>query len=257
MRHVDAIHITETVLRDLIQEVIGDDWKIQPQIDVAGLEKKRRSDIQKRPELIGTPPLIKYLEFSQLQKIIANEWPRFEPAVGPQDHFDLDMARLHAYRNPSMHSRELLEHEEHLVHGLTGRMRVQITKYRSEQGPDMNYYPRIERIEDTTHGVTLSSGHRSTAILRPGDKLTFRCSATDPQGRTLTWALKILESDNSWPTVDEATGDNVELVWNVTTSNVREEASATFFLQSDGEYHRHGPHDDDRIVFYSVKPPLA
>jgi hypothetical protein len=257
MRHVDAINIIETVLRDLVHEVIGDDWQNQPQINTAELGKKRRSDTRKRAERIGQPPLIKYLEFSQLQGIIAHEWARFEPALGPQAHFDLDMARLHAFRNPSMHSRELLEHEEHLVSGLTGRMRVQITKYRSEQGPDLNYYPRIDRIDDATTGETLSDGHRSAAILRPGDKLTFRCSGTDPQGRALTWSLKTLNSDNSWPTVAEAEGDNVELTWDITTNNVREEASATFFLKSDGEYHRQGPHDESFIVYYSVQPPLA
>ncbi|MGN7132531.1 hypothetical protein ACTHQY_04565 [Rhodococcoides corynebacterioides] len=224
-------------------------------INTADLEKKRRSDSRKRPERIGEAPLIEFLEFSQLKGIIVHEWQRFEDALGNQEAFELDMTRLHGFRNPKMHSRELLVYEEDLVNGITGRMRAQIAKYRSEQGPDMNYYPTIDRIIDATFAETLTDGLKSSVTLRPGDKVTFRCSATDPNGRPFRWELRVSKAAGQQPTVDEADGNDVELTWEVQDEHVKDGNSASIKLIGSGNYHRNGFYDDSFHIYYDVHPP--
>jgi len=257
MRTTEAINIIESVLRDLIREVIGEAWQTHPKIDMQKLVQQQSEDKNRRPGTIGTPPLIEYLEFWHLSAIINDNWAEFKPALEAQKRFTLDMDRLANFRNPTMHSRELLEHEEHLVLGITGQLRVQITKYRSEKGKDEMYYPNIVHVEDATHGQILNDGLKSAATLRPGDKLTYRCSATDPQGRPLQWKLRVSKSDHSLPVVDEAEGDDVELSWTVSDDNVMDNVTARIELSSNGLYHREGVLDDSSHICYTVHPPLT
>ena len=260
MHSTEAINLAEQVLRDLITEVIGNSWDDHEKIDRQDLEQKRDADRAGRPGLIGDPPLIQYLEFWHLSAIINTHWDRFKQVLENKKRFSLDMARLESFRNTSMHSRDLLPHEAHLVLGIVGQIRVQIAQYRSEQGPDMNYYPKITLIQDGTYGTTLVDGQTVDVPLRPGDTFTFRCSGTDPQNRTLHWTLR-----TPHPMVGAATpmretaaqqGADVELTWIVTVNHVMESTTVWIDMSSDGPYHRHGSYDDRHTFNFSVLPPI-
>lgn len=257
MRATESINLIEQVLRDLIREIMGESWQQHPGLNLAKLEEKRDADGASRRGVVGGDDIINFLEFYHLQAIIEKNWHRFEPALGKKKYFTAYMDRLEGLRNPAMHSRDLLPFEEQLVLGITGELRNLVTIFRSEQGPDMNYYPEITQIVDITHGVTLpASGGNIDITLRPGDVVEFRCVATDPQARPIHWQLDVMISTGGVETIATATGDEVIMTWPVAENNVREAAVVAFSMTGDGKYHRHGHRDAFHGVHYRVDPPL-
>lgn len=258
MQPTEAINLVEKVLRDLIREVMGDEWRNHPSLDIARLEEKRADDQAKRRGVVGTDDLIEFLEFFHLRDIIHKNWPQFEGALGKKKYFTVYMDRLEGFRNPAMHSRDLLPFEVSLVHGIVGEINNLVTIYRSQKGPDMNYYPEVLRIRDETHGFDHKQRNAlsSEVILRPGNRVEFRCSARDPQGRELRWFLYTLTPSRSANMRDQAVGDDVTLVWDGEPHDVQALNSAIITVESDGKYHRLGNHDDRWELPYRVDPEL-
>lgn len=245
----------EVVLRDLVREVIGDAWQSESYIDIAKLESKRDEERAKRRGVAVSDDLLAFTEFLQLQKIIERNWTKFEPALKKKKYFDVYMDRLAGFRNPAMHSRTLLPFEAALVEGIVGEFRNLVAIYRSTQGPDMKYYPEIESIVDS-FGTRITTNIKPDVILRPGDEVSFKCAATDPHGRELTWEMWTLTNQHQRQETHHANGDVVSFRWIVTDENVQESSTVTIQLTSSGPYHRHGTIDDAMLFWYRVDPPL-
>lgn len=257
MHPTEAINVVEQVLRDLVREVLGDEWRKHPTLDVAELESKREEDRKKRRGVIGTDDLIAFLEFYHLKEIVEKNWELFAPALGKKKYFSVYMDRLEGFRNPAMHSRELLPFEVSLVNGIAGEIRNQVTIFRSAKGPDMQYYPEILQVSDVTHGINVTQSMMTGITLRPGDTVQFRCIATDPQGRDLRWIMYLMTRGGSYVMRDQSVGDEVTLTWNVEPIDVREYAPVSIRVTSEpGEYHRHGDWDQEWLFHYRVDPEL-
>lgn len=251
----EAINLLEVVLRDLIREVMGEGWL--DYVDVNKLEGKRSAEAAKRRGIIATDDLIAYTEFFELKSIVLGNWALFEPALSKRKYFETYMDRLEGLRNSVMHSRTLLPFEEQLVQGIVGEIRNLVTIYRSTQGPDMKYYPQITEIVDS-HGLRLTPDRETGITLRPGQLVTFRCSASDPHGRELSWKLTVPSRDHHREKVrSRATGDEVTLTWHVEEGDVRERSWIVIYLASTGPFHRHGFCDDSMEACYTVDPPLG
>jgi hypothetical protein len=255
MRPTEAINVVETVLRDLIREVIGDAWQSDPSINLQKLEENKANEIGGRRGAIVSNDLLDFAEFLQVRSIIDNQWNHFAQVLKNRDYFNQCMSRLGVFRNPSMHSRDLLPFEEALVIGMTGEIRNLVTKWRSTKGPDMKYYPEITLITDSL-GNRLSSGQHTGSKLRPGQTISFKCIGTDPEGRELSWELRVTSKGGSMIMLDGAKGDDVTLTWHVEEQHVRDGAYINIQMSSSGKYHRDGEIDAQFTSRYDVLPPL-
>jgi hypothetical protein len=220
------------------------------------LEAARSNELTRRRGAKVSEDLLDFTEFIQLRAIIGYHWEKFKPVLKSQKIFNVYMDRLGAFRNPTMHTRPLLEFETYLVRGIVGEIRNLVTLYRSEQGPDMNYYPEITQVTDTTHGITITQLMQTGIILRPGNTVTFKCVATDPQDRDLEWVMYTTSKGGHHIMRDQANGDEVTLTWNVEDHDVRLNAAVSIRVTSSGEYHRHGDWDQERLFHYRVDPPV-
>lgn len=255
VQSTDAINLVEVVLRDLIREVIGLEWQTVIGLDLSRLEAGRKNEMGRRRGAIVSTDLLDYADFVVLQIVVDAKWNAFKPVLKNSKHFKLYMDRLGAFRNTSMHSRELLPFEESLTIGMTGEIRNLVTIWRSEQGPDMKYYPEIISVSDSL-GSRLVNGRASTTALRPGETIEFKCAGTDPHGRNLFWEIRVQSRGNSMVQEDARKGDEVTLTWNVVNNHVRENTDVWVTVTSDGEYHRHGEFDDRFHLSYRVLPPV-
>lgn len=253
----EAITLVERVLRDLIREVLGENWRSDPAVSIDRLDAKRTAETVKRRGTIASSDLIEYLEFYELKEIVKRDqnWAMFEPVLGKKKYFETYMDRLEGFRNPTMHGRLLYPFEESLVLGIVGEITNQVTIWRSQQGPDMKYYPEIISVTDS-FGRQLRSGTPAELGVRPGDCIAFRCVGSDPHGRSLRWELRVKSRGQSMIEEDSREGEHVTLYWNVHPNQIQEGADVWISLESDGQYHRHGEFDDRFYLAYHVLPPL-
>ncbi|MCA4727047.1 MULTISPECIES: hypothetical protein [Mycolicibacterium] len=205
MQPYEAITLVERVLRDLIREVMAEGWRDDPAVRIDRLEDKLAAERAKRRGTIASSDLIEYLEFHQLREIIGRDqnWARFEPILGKKKYFETYMDRLEGFRNPTMHGRQLYPFEQSLVVGIVGEITNQVTIWRSEQGPDLKYYPEIVSVTDS-FGRQPRNGTPAELCVRPGDCITFKCIGSDPHGRLLRWELRVKSRGGSMITEDGA-----------------------------------------------------
>jgi hypothetical protein len=249
----EAINLVEVVLRDLVRLVLGDSWTQSRKIEIDKLKEKRREDIAKRRGTAVNEDLLAYTEFTQLQQIILDNWSKFAVALGKQKYIAAYFDRLNAFRNPAMHSRPLREFERDLVNGIVGELRNLVVLYRSSQGPDMEYYPKIEQVTDSfgnNPGTGLESGR-----LKVGDQVKFQCRGWDPQDRNLTWELRIGRTGIDFKVTTEAHGAEATLTLDITKRMVQERLHIEISMMSDSQYHRHGFYDELCDFYYAVDPP--
>lgn len=254
MEPAEAIGLVEVVLRDLVRLVLGSTWTESPLVDIPRLEAKRDEDKAKRRGTIVDEDLLAYTEFTQLTGIILGDWNKFGPALGKQKYIAAYFDRLSGFRNPTMHSRLLREFERDLVNGIVGELRNLIVLYRSAQGPDMEYYPKIEQVTDS-FGNSPNIGLDVAAKLRlkVGDTIKFECRGWDPQDRNLTWQLR--EGLGFTLIRAEAQGSGATLQLTLTDEMVQEQLYLIISMKSDGPYHRRLTWDDDCEFYYAVDPP--
>ncbi|WP_079672365.1 hypothetical protein [Mycobacteroides abscessus] len=258
MQPYEAITLVERVLRDLIREVMGDDWQNDPAIKIEELENKRSADFAKRRGIIASSDLIEYLEFHQLKRIVVRttNWGKFEPALGKKKYFQTYMDRLEGFRNATMHGRPLFPFEQSLVVGIVGEITNQVTIWRSERGPDMKHYPEIISVTDSL-GRQLKGDDPEMVSVRPGDCISFACVGSDPHGRVLTLGLRVKSTGGSMIWQTGAKGNEVTLCWNVIEGQVQDGADVWITLESNGQFHKHGDFDDRLYLAYDVLPPLG
>lgn len=191
----EILTATENVLRDLVDEILrdryGDHW-IEARVDDQTRERWQQRLVEERARREGAQPddrLIYYAELVDPLKLFKQDWQLFSPCFGDWKTMELDFSRLIAFRHPNHHGRRLLPFERDLLTGITGSIRNRVTIFRSERGPDKEYFPRIEYVEDSFGNVARKSRDVvSTGLtLRPGDEVTFSCRGWDPKGEPLNW----------------------------------------------------------------------
>lgn len=253
MDPAEAINLVEVVLRDLVRLVLGDAWMQSRRVDTAKLEEKRDEDKAKRRGTAVNEDLLAYTEFTQLQNIILDDWPKFTSALGKKKYIEAYFDRLTGFRNPTMHSRPLREFERDLVNGIVGELRNLIVIYRSAQGPDMEYYPKIEQVTDSLGNNPNDPLDFSPKLrLKVGDVVKFECRGWDPQDRNLTWQL---EEGRNRGILSEMQGSEATLTLVITEKMVQERLNVYISITSDGQYHRYGFYDDECTFHYAVDPP--
>lgn len=254
MEPTEAINLIEVVLRDLVRLVLGDAWTQSRRVDLSALEAKLAEDKAKRRGTAVDEDLLAYTEFIQLQQLILDDWDKFTPALGKQKYIAAYFDRLNAFRNPAMHSRPLREFERDLVSGIVGELRNLVVIYRTERGPDMEYYPKIEQVTDSfgnnpNTGMDVGIKQR----LAVGDVVRFDCRGRDPQDRNLTWQLR--DGIGYQNIFAEAQGSEVTLELTITDEIVQERLVINVTMKSDGQYHRNRYWDDSCEFYYAVDPP--
>lgn len=254
----DAITAAENTLRDVILSVMGSrdaDWldasgltpdRLQRMADRLSEERRRRSGtvIEER--------LLYYSDLPDLKTIVDKHWDRFKPCFDNKRTFDVYMDRLVDMRTAQMHGRELLPFEQQLAHGISGEFRNRVTIFRSGQGPDREYFPRIEYVRDSFGNTVEGYGGGVTSaetqlILRPGDVVTFDLRAWDPEAAPYTWRVIITAVNSA-----DFSGESYE--WRVTEADIGERVGPTFYLASSRPYHRRPNYDDAVTLYYRVLP---
>lgn len=89
-------------------------------------------------------------------------------------------------------------------------------------------------------------------VLRPGDRVTFRCQAWDPQGSPLTWKLFFVSAKRQ----EEYAGNKVEVEWAISEGDIAEASIVSFVLVPVRPYFRMPAKggDDQALLVYKVLP---
>jgi hypothetical protein len=266
-----ALESCETALRQLLVHVLrekhGTDWMsaVFNEKQLAGFADRREPEQKKRTSrgvAVVSDALIDYTQFFELLTLAAKHWELVAPALGKKaDTFAL-LRRIDDLRNTVAHNRALRPFEEDLIAGIAGQIRNMVTIYMSTQDESGDHYARIEEVTDSfgheidaVQTMHASSVSLDTGItLNVGDVVTFRCRASDPHNRNLTWTLQ--PYPGSTTATATATGEDVELQWTVTEANVSADSSVWIRLISGSPYHRWSGRNDGWADFhYRVNPP--
>jgi Swt1-like HEPN len=261
----DAINAVEIVLRDLIEQVLTEEYGEQ-WIEQCGtpekIEKWRERKVEEAKKRDGTTTeqrLLHYSDFTDLAPIIKKHWELFKPCLGDRKTFDVYMHRLDEFRNAPMHSRALVPFEGALAEGMAGEIRNKVTIYRTGRDPVDRHFPRIEYVRDSLGNVATNILPPSpvTDILQtgltlyPGDEISFECSGWDPEDGPLKWTMQLLPGGQ--PLVEEQ-GRQVSFMWRVTEANISAQTFVRVRLISDRPWHRTTDNDDMKTFTYTVLP---
>ncbi|MFE1796463.1 hypothetical protein ACFW9L_09895 [Streptomyces sp. NPDC059517] len=272
MNPSQALSSCEQALRELLTIVLskklGPTWikRVCAPEEIARLEEKREVERKRRTNrgAIAVPTnLISYAEFTNLIKWVRAYWDDVAPALGKKKEIEVFLDRFEALRNAVAHSRELLVFEEELLSAIAGEIRNRVTIYMSSMDPAGDYFPRIEWVTDNLGNNTENAQKPSdgawvvptTTSLRPGDRVSFRCRGTDPQGRTLSWTIRHLGGVTS-----PVQGSDVDLTWDVAEHNIGQQVYVNITLKSSSSSHRtNGADGYDAVVtmMYNVLPPMS
>ncbi len=221
----------------------------------AGEEQAKR---QSKGVTAVTGEALDYAEFYELIDLVERQWTYFAAALGKKADTGALLRRFDDLRNSVAHSRELLPFERDLLSGIAGEIRNRVATFMSTVDELGNIYPTIDFVVDS-YGHRLapdptSGGEvRVPTVLHPGDIVTFDCAGTDPQNRTLTWRLVVINARGQGR--QEEQGDRVSLRWLVEPHNVRENCMVHISLKADSAYHRFGDYDSLIAYHYRVRPP--
>lgn len=257
----DEVRAAERVLREAIEwvlkEEIGGAWLRHTGLSderLEELETRREAETKRRPSVVPSRNLLDYAELYELRKVIEHQsrWPLFKDVFHNRKRFQVWMDHLESYRNPTMHSRDLLPHEASLLRGIAGEIRNLITRARVETDELDQHFARIERVRDSFgHEATADDPHvRTDLTLRPGDVVTFTCEGFDPTGAELHWWWHVSHGA-SWPE-HEAESDVIE--WEVSDGDVAANAHFNVYLIADRKHHRNGSSDGHVMFRYRVLP---
>lgn len=268
MNLLDPIDSLERGLRDLIEAVLrrehGHDWLRYlgaSEERVGRWEERREEESKRRPGGDVEQRLLAYSDFHDLVQIIDKQWEKgFKACFKDKQRFRVYADRLEAFRNPSAHARTLLPFERHLVQGMTGELRQEITLFFSAGtgGAEPEHFARIEEVTDNfgTRVVGMSaSGHagRPKVVLRPGDEVSFAARAWDPEGNEVRWKIYLMTRGEFL----HFTGGTLDWVWEIREEDISEQSQVKFEIESPRHYSRtqHGT-DDSALMIYRILPSL-
>lgn len=165
------------------------------------------------------------------------------------------LSELERLRDPDAHRRELLPHQKHLILGIGGEIRTRLVRFRSKQETTEDYFPRIESARDSLGSIwTPNAGHVAKTVftrqvLRPGDRVDFTITATDPFGEDLEYAAETDQGANiTW-------GPTNTFTITVGKEHIGKYFSVLLYIRSKREFHATKYHDDKVEFDYSVLPP--
>jgi hypothetical protein len=262
----DALAMIERTLRRAVVTAMPD-WAAQLNSErYAALTKARDREQSQRKGVVTSDQLIDYTETVQVVKLIRENWSLFQPIFGSKDRTEAFFGILLDVRNPTAHSRELLNFERDLLSGIAGSLSNQLAMYESNLSDEARFYPVIETVVDQVG----RSATRPPIIGRPfeapptairvavGDTLAFKCEAVPARGFAVHWAFMLGVEGVPFAGLgsDEGEGAIVEFRHVVTTNDVGEHRQATITLWSDSRYRRYGQYDDRVSLLFNVSPPL-
>ena len=157
-----------------------------------------------------------------------------------------------------VHRRELLPHQKSLIIGLSGEIRTCIVRYRSKMETPDDCFPRLECIRDSVGtswnvGTGSRTGMVTTKLcLRPGDKIDYVVTASDPQGGPLKYSIRVFHSgdDTTWT-------DSNELSLTVEERHISRDFTVILAVKSERDYHASADSDDSLMFIYTVLPNKA
>jgi len=256
MEETKALKEVENSLRDFISALMseekGDDWiescSISPDRII---QWKERRETERKKQQFGTPEnrLLYYSDFYDLSSIIAKNWnDKFIAALGDKATILLFLKILDDFRNPDAHRRELLPHQKHLIIGISGEIRNRIVLYRSKKETGEDYFPRIESVRDNLGNLcTPDEMFADTKlILRPGDKLTFVVTATDPLGEALEYQC-VSVGPEPWQE-----NNIIEIV--IEDKHIAKKQTFYVSIRSKRNYHAKNFFDDVASFNYTILP---
>ncbi|MFF5292607.1 Swt1 family HEPN domain-containing protein [Paractinoplanes globisporus] len=262
----NSINVLENALRDLAEALLrkkhGDKWSEHLGVSEerqAVWQERMEEEPKKRPGGQADNRPLYYSDFYDILQIIRKNWDiGFKDCFKDRKRFDTYVDRLAAFRNPDAHSRSLLPFEEHLVIGMTGELRQEITVFLSEGsgGTEREYFPRIEEVIDSfgnrgNDGQLVQSG----LTLRVGDSVQFSGRAWDPDGDDLAWKVVVYGTPASRHTPTTGVDNTFEWEWLVTAEHIRESCFLEFSVISTKDYHKHAGHDGQVTFAYTILPP--
>lgn len=250
---------TENSLRDFIAYVLssryGAGWEEKCGVTDERLNRwKERKEIETKRHVTSAidERLIYYSDFYDLKTILKKHWDSFAPIFGEFKKFEVLLGELEKYRDSDAHRRELLPHQKNLVLGISGEIRANIVKYRSQNETSEDYFPRIESVRDNFGNGWVPGkndfNHVATeTILRPGDDLQFVITATDPEDRALQYCCRPFLGKMGWQS-----SHSVSL--RVEAKDIAKMFQVEAMIISNRDYHA-GAYFDDRVTFaYTVLP---
>lgn len=254
----------ENSLRDLFHYILsnkfGENW-----IDLCGVSSDRiqqwkdRQIEDERRFCHYEPRLIYYADFYDLKNILKKNWDKgLSQVFSKYKNYEVFLNLLNEFRNPDAHRRELLPYQKHLIVGISGKIRTDITRYFSMIDTSESYYPRIESVQDSvgnTWAMGKSEAFDKQKVLRPGEQVQFKVSGTDPKGEPISFGLHPMTTPHAveW----NSSGD---FSFTVKESHVQNKLWVSLLLKSDREFHATrevgvGPVDAIVKFGYEVLPP--
>ena len=253
---------TENALRDFIALVLGSafgpGWAEKSGVSLERLQRwQERKTVEEKRQISGVVDerIIYYADFYDLRTILKKHWQLFSVALGDWKSMDVWLSELERLRDPDAHRRELLPHQVHMILGIGGEIRTRIVKYRSKQETEADYFPRIESARDNLGNIWVPGEQRGISIhtnnkLRPGDKLDFVITATDPLGEKLRYGIGV-----GFPgSVDWGESSTFQVL--ITKEHISSSFQIGLYIASSREYHAQSSWDQFVLFNYSVLPPM-
>ena len=246
---------TEMILKDfismIVQESLGPNW-----IRESGLSDLRLRELEliraKYQEdsnaMTSEGRLLNYCNFIDLSKIIDAQWNNhFEIAFGYVNSIKTYLTTLQKFNNPDAFNRPLMSFEKHLILGVTGTIRNNISVYRSWKEVGKEGFPLIESVQDNFSNLwTMGSPKKlkTQLSLTEGDILEFAVIASDPKDEFLEYRI----FPNKWQT------GNI-LQHQLNRDDVGKDNTIKIGIRSTRNYHAYPAGYDDRVTFeYTVLP---
>ena len=246
---------TEMILKDFISMVVTEKaglvW-----IRNSGLSELRlkeldalRSKFQEdHNAMTSEGRLINFCNFRDLATIIEFHWDtQFEVAFGYLSSVKTYLTTLQKFNNPDAFNRPLLSFEKHLILGVCGTIRNNISIYRSWKEVGKEGFPLIESVQDNFANLwTMGNPKKlkTQLTLLEGDLLEFVVIASDPKDEFLEYRL----FPHKWQT------GNV-LQYQLKRDDVGKGLSFQIGIRSTRKYHAYPLGYDDRVTFeYTVLP---
>lgn len=257
-----ALRDTENALRDFIaarlEQSLGSNW-----IDACGVTPERvdkwkaRKDEEGRRQEAGVVDerLLYYADFYDLKTILKKHWQGdFSDALGEWKRFEVFFDELAAYRDPDAHRRELLPHQQDLVHGIAGDVGSRLVRWRSRHETTDDCFPRIESARDSLGNLWVPSAHDffhmpdTGMTLRPGDRMDFVVTARDPEDLPLQYRLSGSVADSpEWQ-------DSSVFSLTLEEAHIGEAFLVKLEIKSPRSYHARASVDDHVTFMYTVLP---
>jgi hypothetical protein len=253
--YTDELAAVENSLRRVVERVGNDlhhgNWQAGFGIAADVLERWRRNqerEHHRRGAGIDEHRLIYFSDFGDLEKIIVEQWPAFEPVFQDRERTTVYLRKLRELRNPDAHHRALTTSEKALISGIAGELRTQITRYLSQRDTPDEYFPRFESLRDNL-GNTFPSGKRP--VVRVGDTLEFVAEGWDPEGGELQYRWTTSPGTNA---PKQEWSPESRFLWTIQPDQIANPAWLNCEVRGPREPHAEGHRDAGWSMAYTVLP---